>query len=115
MYQLHLAHALFLGLSGLSLTNALPTQEPNKAITTGLQSSTPISTASDANAAETVALAGVPKLTPDNSCGNSGNGKNKGYTCNPKLANGGACCSAYVSLRTSAWETVRIIAKVSIF
>ncbi|KAL8997485.1 MAG: hypothetical protein Q9169_003265 [Polycauliona sp. 2 TL-2023] len=33
--------------------------------------------------------------TPDNTCGNVFNGNNKGYTCDAKAANGGACCSSY--------------------
>lgn len=36
-------------------------------------------------------------VSPDNTCGKVGAGKNKGYTCDPKAAKGGACCSAYVS------------------
>ena len=33
-------------------------------------------------------------LTPDNTCGNVANGKNKGYTCDPSVSNGGPCCSS---------------------
>lgn len=41
-------------------------------------------------------------LSPDNTCGNLFNGNNKGYTCDPKSANGGPCCSAYGYCGTSA-------------
>ena len=33
-------------------------------------------------------------LTPDNTCGNTANGANKGYTCDPNNAYGGPCCSS---------------------
>ena len=37
---------------------------------------------------------GKRALTPDNTCGTVGAGNGKGYTCDPKLAQGGDCCSA---------------------
>lgn len=37
---------------------------------------------------------GKRALTPDNTCGTLGAGNGKGYTCDPKLAQGGGCCSA---------------------
>lgn len=37
---------------------------------------------------------GKRALTPDNTCGTLGAGKGLGYTCDPKLAQGGGCCSA---------------------
>jgi hypothetical protein len=98
MYSLHLGPAFLLGLSSLNLTIALPTQDQNKITTNVSDVSAPTPSASEIfNTVETVALAGVPKLSPDNSCGNSGNGKNTGYTCDSKSIGGGACCSAYVS------------------
>ncbi len=33
-------------------------------------------------------------LSPDNTCGNVQNGQNKGYICDPSIANGGGCCSS---------------------
>ena len=33
-------------------------------------------------------------LTPDNTCGIVAAGNGKNYTCDPKLAQGGGCCSA---------------------
>lgn len=32
-------------------------------------------------------------VTPDNTCGITGGGAGKGYTCDPKLPQGGSCCS----------------------
>ena len=32
-------------------------------------------------------------LTPDNTCGITGGGGGKGYTCDPTLFQGGNCCS----------------------
>ena len=97
MHSLHLGPAFLLGLSSLSFTVALPTFDESKP-GAGSGVSAPNSSVSDIiNAVEIVALAGVPKLTPDNTCGNVGNGKNKGYTCDPKSIQGGACCSEYVS------------------
>jgi hypothetical protein len=89
MHPLHLGPALVLGLSSLRLAIALPAQDQH--------TSAPTSSVSGiADAAETVVLAGVPKLTPDNTCGNNKNGMNKGYACDPKGVRGGACCSEYV-------------------
>jgi hypothetical protein len=98
MHHLHLTPAFLLGLSSLGFTIALPTQDSSQPTTTGSEVSATISSVSETvNAVETVVLLGIPKLTPDNSCGKAGNGKNKGYTCDPKSTKGGACCSEFVS------------------
>jgi hypothetical protein len=97
MLLLHIGPALVLGFSGLRLTIALPTQDPTAS---GGYAPTP-SASEFANAAETVVLAGVPKFTLDNTCGNAKNGMNKGYTCDPKRAGGGDCCSEYVRFLVS--------------
>lgn len=97
MHLLHLGPALVLGLSSLRLTIALPTQDQHTPVATASGGSALTSSVSEiANAAETVVLAGVPKLTPDNTCGNAHNGMNKGYACDPKSGGGGDCCSEYV-------------------
>ncbi len=98
MHPLHLGPAVLLGLSSLSCAFALPTQEQSNPSGTGSQVSTSSSNGSEiVNAVENVTLAGVPKLTPDNTCGNAGHGKSKGYTCDRRRIGGGACCSPYVS------------------
>lgn len=45
---------------------------------------------------------GKRALTPDNTCGTLGAGSGKNYTCDPKLAQGGGCCSAsgYCGMRS---------------
>ena len=45
---------------------------------------------------------GKRALTPDNTCGTLGAGNGKGYTCDPKLSQGGGCCSAsgYCGMRS---------------
>lgn len=45
---------------------------------------------------------GKRALTPDNTCGTLGAGNGKNYTCDPKLAQGGGCCSAsgYCGMRS---------------
>lgn len=80
MHLLHLGSALLLAI-------ALPTQDS----TTGSEVHAPFSSILEiANPMETVVLAGVPKLTPNNTCGDAGNGNNNGYTCDPKRSGGGA-------------------------
>ena len=97
MHPLHLGSALLLGFWSLGLAVALPTQDQTQPSTTGSDVHAPSSsTVKIVNPMETVLL-GVPKLTPDNTCGNAGNGNNNGYTCDPKRSGGGACCSEYVS------------------
>jgi hypothetical protein len=97
MHLLHLGPALVLGLLSLRLTIALPTQDQHTPGSTasGVSASTS-SVSESANTDESVVLAGIPKLTPDNTCGNAGSGKNKGYACDPKRVGGGGCCSEYV-------------------
>ena len=47
---------------------------------------------------------GKRALTPDNTCGTLGAGNGKNYTCDPKLAQGGGCCSAsgYCGIKSGA-------------
>lgn len=96
MHPLHLGSALLLGFWSLGLAIALPTQDQTS--TTGSEVQALSSSIVEiVNPVDTVVLAGVPKLTPNNTCGNAGNGNNNGYTCDPRRSGGGGCCSEYVS------------------
>ncbi len=98
MHPLHFASVLLLGFCSLGIAIALPTEDQIQPSATGSGVRTPSSSISEiVSPVETVVLAGVPKLTPNNSCGRAGNGNNNGYTCDPDRIGGGACCSEYVS------------------
>jgi hypothetical protein len=110
MHHLLLAPAILVGLSGLSSTFALPTQDHNKPIAPRSEPATSTSDVSTiADVGETLALAGAPKLTPDNTCGNTGDENSGGYTCDPKRQGGGPCCSGYVSLAILCFDALLIL------
>lgn len=95
---MHFGLVLLLLLSTVNHLVALPTQDQNGSNEIESEVAGHVSGISKVfDAVETIVLADIPKLSPDNSCGNAGSGKNKGYTCNPKNFRGGDCCSAYVS------------------
>jgi hypothetical protein len=110
MHHLLLAPAIWVGLSGLSSTFALPTQDQNKLITPRSEPATSTSDVSTiADAGETLAFTGAVKLTPDNTCGNTGDENSEGYTCDPQRQGGGPCCSGFVSLAILSFGALLIL------
>jgi hypothetical protein len=127
MHRLHSATSFWLlGFLGAGLTVALPATlgSCNRATITfwdlimpEFSRETPHEGLDDHY--ELVARGDRVEYSPDKSCGNLLNGKDKGYTCGPMSMQDG-CCSSYVSLLSiffvvlvRCWLLTRIYRRVS--
>lgn len=87
MHLLLVPQAFLLALSSLGLASEIPMLDQSEVHSPHLVA-----------AYDKLAPAIRVKLSPDNTCGNKGAGKNLGFACDANKEAGGPCCSYWVSV-----------------